>query len=489
MTAEKNPLEKLREPFPAGTVGKVPKPYKNDSPRAKCNECGGFHGMPAMHLDYVGHAAVTDRLLTVDPLWNWEPFATDEVGLPALDRHGNLWIRLTIAGVTRIGVGDGSSLKEAIGDCLVTGTAVQTDRGVLAVEDVSVGDLVPTRHGWRPVTDAWLSSDSAPTVSVLLADGRVLQGTPHHKVATLRGPVRMGALRNADIMLVWLGTGEPQDHSRSSGTAGSTAACPITPIGTGASTSWQPQSPGRTYTATSTKRPTDRSRAGSTFTISTTIPLTTGLRTWLRSHRKHTPSCMGANSGASGTNAMSVEETSSHLVHGLVGALPPASNAAADEKELLTFDRESDTWQNLVSARNAEQGSSPGSHGPSFAPVAVVAVLDAGAAQVWNLSVGETHEYVANGLLVSNSIRNAAMRFGVALDLWSKEELESGHVEVRPDAPDPLMVARDRVQAAYTGSEPFTKWLKENQTRESWADVKTVQALADLMEQTKADTP
>src|SRR5215217_6523677 len=44
--------------------------------------------------------------------------ATDEIGLPAVDRAGNLWIRLTVAGVTRIGVGDGNSMKERIGDAI-----------------------------------------------------------------------------------------------------------------------------------------------------------------------------------------------------------------------------------------------------------------------------------------------------------------------------------------------------------------------------------
>lgn len=88
----------LRKPFPKESVGKLPK--------------GG-----AM-LDYVGHAAVTDRLLTVDPGWSWEPFALDDHGLPALDRAGNLWIRLTICGTTRIGVGDGKSAKECIGDAI-----------------------------------------------------------------------------------------------------------------------------------------------------------------------------------------------------------------------------------------------------------------------------------------------------------------------------------------------------------------------------------
>lgn len=118
MEADRVALEELRKEFPAGTVGVLPKPYKRTSPKGTCKECGGYHGLPAVHLDFVGHAAVTDRLLTVDPEWNWEPLALDERGLPALDRDGNLWIRLTVAGVTRIGVGTGTSMKERIGDAL-----------------------------------------------------------------------------------------------------------------------------------------------------------------------------------------------------------------------------------------------------------------------------------------------------------------------------------------------------------------------------------
>jgi hypothetical protein len=108
----------LRKPFPAGAIGKLPKPYSKDAPKGRCNECGGYHGMPAVHLDYVGHAATTDRLLQVDPGWNWEPLAVDERGHPAVDGGGNLWIKLTVAGVTRIGVGDGKSAKECIGDAI-----------------------------------------------------------------------------------------------------------------------------------------------------------------------------------------------------------------------------------------------------------------------------------------------------------------------------------------------------------------------------------
>lgn len=112
------PLAALREPFPQSAVGLLPKPYTKDAPRGNCDVCGKWHGLPAMHLDFVGHGAVTARLLDVDPEWNWEPLALDAAGLPALDRHGNLWIKLTVCGVTRLGVGDGPSMKVLIGDAI-----------------------------------------------------------------------------------------------------------------------------------------------------------------------------------------------------------------------------------------------------------------------------------------------------------------------------------------------------------------------------------
>jgi hypothetical protein len=96
--ADADNYKALRKAFPKESVGKLPK--------------------AGMQLDYVGHAAVTDRLLEVDPTWTWEPLGTTEAGLPALDDEGNLWIKLTVLGVTRLGVGDGRSMKERIGDAL-----------------------------------------------------------------------------------------------------------------------------------------------------------------------------------------------------------------------------------------------------------------------------------------------------------------------------------------------------------------------------------
>lgn len=114
----------LREPFPREKVGLLPKPLTRDAQKGRCDVCGQRHGLPAVHLDYVGHAAVTDRLLAVDPDWSWEPVAFGADGLPLLDGNGGLWIRLTVCGVTRLGYGDadgkrgGQAVKEAIGDAL-----------------------------------------------------------------------------------------------------------------------------------------------------------------------------------------------------------------------------------------------------------------------------------------------------------------------------------------------------------------------------------
>lgn len=124
MATELTIWDKLKAPFPAGTVGKLPKPtISNDEwkklPKSKCTTCNGYHATTnTIHLDYVGHAAVTDRLNTVDPTWAWEPVALDERGLPQYDNAGGLWIKLNIGGVTRLGYGDGPNPKERIGDAL-----------------------------------------------------------------------------------------------------------------------------------------------------------------------------------------------------------------------------------------------------------------------------------------------------------------------------------------------------------------------------------
>jgi hypothetical protein len=124
MDEKKTGLQRLREPFPEHQISLLPKPLKRDAPKGRCPDCGGWHGLPAVHLSYVGHAALTDRLLECDETWSWEPLATGPDGLPLLDKDGGMWIRLTVCGVTRLGYGDAQgktgpdATKERIGDAL-----------------------------------------------------------------------------------------------------------------------------------------------------------------------------------------------------------------------------------------------------------------------------------------------------------------------------------------------------------------------------------
>jgi len=135
----KTGLDLLREPFPPHQISKLPKPTKQQTDALKqamdkkdfslgirCQLCGAWHHKDVVHLDYVGHAALTDRLLDADPNWSWEPAAYRD-GLPAFDQTGGLWIKLTVCGVTRLGYGHaagkpnqdpGAREKEVIGDAL-----------------------------------------------------------------------------------------------------------------------------------------------------------------------------------------------------------------------------------------------------------------------------------------------------------------------------------------------------------------------------------
>ncbi|WP_222872205.1 hypothetical protein [Streptomyces sp. sk2.1] len=128
-------LAQLREPFQPNQISKLPKIWCGACSKAqfkvcdkhvrqKCNVCDAKMTDAHLHLDYVGHAELTGRLLEADPLWTWEPMAFDADGLPRFDHNGGLWIRLTVAGHTRLGYGDSqgktgpNAVKEAIGDAL-----------------------------------------------------------------------------------------------------------------------------------------------------------------------------------------------------------------------------------------------------------------------------------------------------------------------------------------------------------------------------------
>lgn len=125
-------LAALRASFPEEALGKLPKITCTDCAskdrecskhkKTSCQTCKNYITTKHIHIDYVGHAHVRERLNDVDPAWNWEPLALDQNGLPVFDGNGGLWIRLTVGGKSMLGYGDapgkrgGNAIKEAIGD-------------------------------------------------------------------------------------------------------------------------------------------------------------------------------------------------------------------------------------------------------------------------------------------------------------------------------------------------------------------------------------
>lgn len=145
----------LREPFPQGLIGKLPKITCRDCSKAQnrvcnrhqkqdCQVCKNWITTQHMHVDYVGHAAITDRLLKADPNWSWEPAYrevppqvlaaaaasgdSDVVAMvlensPPLQEPTGMWIKLTVGGVTRLGYGNDDDPgpdhdKKLIGDAI-----------------------------------------------------------------------------------------------------------------------------------------------------------------------------------------------------------------------------------------------------------------------------------------------------------------------------------------------------------------------------------
>lgn len=179
----KTGLDLLREPFPAHQISKLPKPTKAQTDAVKadfkvgmrCQLCGAWHHKDVVHLDYVGHAALTDRLLDADPAWAWEPVSFRD-GLPAFDNTGGLWIKLTVCGVTRLGYGHAASKpqqdpgareKEVIGDALRNAAM----RFGAALDLWHKGDLHGGADGDSDA-DEQVRNDPAPTATKPKADSR-----------------------------------------------------------------------------------------------------------------------------------------------------------------------------------------------------------------------------------------------------------------------------------------------------------------------------
>lgn len=184
-------LSLLRAPFPPNQIGKLAKGSKAQmtceaKDKVNCNVCGGWHHPKLIHLDYVGHAALTDRLLDADPGWFWQPLSLKD-GLPAFDSDGGLWITLTVCGVSRLGYGNaaeseykeiGSRQKEVIGDALRNAAM----RFGAALELWHKGDLHVQETPGQIVDQSIAMEGMAPEVSKAIRDEALKIGVDFYQV-------------------------------------------------------------------------------------------------------------------------------------------------------------------------------------------------------------------------------------------------------------------------------------------------------------------
>lgn len=222
----------MRTQFEAHQISKLPKPTASQTDAVKadfkkgirCTICGGWHHPDVIHLDYVGHAALTDRMLDVDPLWNWEPLAVGADGYPVIDGNGGMWIKLTVLGVTRHGYGDaqgkigGNAMKERIGDALRNaamrfGAALDLwHKGDLHIDEVpekpaSMKTIVANDLADAPPAERQRLQIHADILSVLFDQENYEQAIVEIKLATAGDPTQVNILRGLGDKAHWKALG------------------------------------------------------------------------------------------------------------------------------------------------------------------------------------------------------------------------------------------------------------------------------------------
>lgn len=322
--------------------------------------------------------------------------------------------------------------------CFVAGTMIETSIGVIAIEDMRPGMLVPVRSGEQRMVTAAFSVGVKPLWQLESSDGAILVGTGDHPIWTQRGWMAMRDLMPADTLITWEST-DPARSPRSTDVGTGDIQNPST--GPRASTSCAPSNEEDEATRSCFiepfgNTPSALSQTGSTSTTSTRIrsitPSTTSPSSPAVSTCESTrgrPSGSRGHVGASpepslrrphGTGATLVERGTSSMDDASWTSAPcsplDVDNAVANSRpsspSLGSVATPASRPRDVLAASTTpcESAVHAASDSPQIAtvircaaPTRVLRISDIGRNErVYNLTVAVDHEYFANGILVSN---------------------------------------------------------------------------------------
>lgn len=328
----------------------------------------------------------------------------------------------------------GAASPNRMDACLVAGTQITTQRGLVPIEAVTCADHVWTRRGWQRVLACGMTQANAAVVDVQLSDGRRLCGTGNHPVYVHgKGFIPLDAL-------VWSDRIVSCNDVRRLNLTGSSTRDGLTPHGaSGASISAPHVAVARdSITAISGSPSTVRFLLGAISTTVTMIRSTTAWTIWsvlpLSNMRRHiqkwqdapvriwTPSdhwqrrgmprlkamrgirtrrmCSGTREWLWRTSVMAAEGLM--RLSGLTAIGPITVVGAVPEPWLMPNTAMSSTLP--VPSVVQPSGKTSAKVALPPAPVTVVRCSPGGTAAVYNLMVDSQPEYFANGILVHNCV-------------------------------------------------------------------------------------